>query len=144
MPVGCKRPNLLTNHRCKGPMHTATLLAKCLEVFYILFHAICVPTCKWWDIIMLYYVLNLEIQEFLVKIKMLFLRSLEAFISSRELNLFWLDTFPIMVANKSSMYNRVLAFRTALDSALQLQLYTSLKQSQVAFYDSEKRRRQKW
>ena len=55
---------------------------------YILFHAICVPTCKWWDIIMLYYVLNLEIQEFLVKIKMLFLRSLEAFISSRELNLF--------------------------------------------------------
>ena len=34
-----------------------------------------------------YYILNKEIQEFLVKIKMLFLRSLEIFIASREINL---------------------------------------------------------
>ena len=66
-------------------------------------------------------------QEFLVKIKMPFLRGLEVFISSREVNLCRLDTFPIMVANKSSMYNRVQAFRTTLDFTLQLQLYTRLK-----------------
>ena len=46
-----------------------------------------------------YYILNKEIQEFLVKIKMLFLRSLEIFISSREINLCRFDTFPTMVAN---------------------------------------------
>ena len=102
-----------------------------------------------------YYILNREIQEFLVKIKMLFLRSLKVFISSREINLCRLDTFPIMVANKSSMYNRVLAFairyywafRTTLDTTLQLQLYTSLKQTRVACYDvvrNNRRRRQKW
>ena len=45
----------------------------------------------------------IEIQEFLVKIKMLFLRSLEVFISLQEINLCRLDTFPIMVANKSSI-----------------------------------------
>ena len=60
----------------------------------------------------IYYILNREIQEFLVKIKMLFLRSLNVFISSREINLCKLDTFPIMAGNKSSMYNWVLAFRT--------------------------------
>ena len=43
-----------------------------------------------------------------------------------------------MVANKSSMYNRVPAFRTTLDSILELQLYTILKQTRVAFYDCEK------
>ena len=43
-----------------------------------------------------------------------------------------------MVANKSSMYDRVPAFRTTLDSTLQLQLYTSLKQTRVAFYNCEK------
>ena len=36
------------------------------------------------------------------------------------------------------MYNRVPAFRTILDSTLQLQLYTSLKQTQVAFYECGK------
>ena len=86
----------------------------------------------------IYYILNREIQEFLVKIKMLFLRSLKVFISSREINLCKLNTFLIMVANKSSMYNRVPAFRTILDSILQLQLYTSLKQTRVAFYDCQK------
>ena len=45
-----------------------------------------------------------------------------------------------MVANESSMYNRVLVFRTSLDSTLQLQLYTSLKQTPVAFYDCDKQR----
>ena len=55
----------------------------------------------------IYYILNKEIQEFLVKIKMLFLRSLEIFISSREINLCRLDTFPTMVANRPVMYNRV-------------------------------------
>ena len=35
----------------------------------------------------IYYILNREIQEFLVKIKMLLLRSLEVFISSKEINL---------------------------------------------------------
>ena len=40
-----------------------------------------------------------EIQEFLVKIKMLFLWHLEVFISSRKINLCRLDTFPTMVAN---------------------------------------------
>ena len=99
-------------------------------------------------IVRLYYILNREIQEFLVKIKMLFLRSLEVFISSGEINLCRLDILPIMVANKSSMYNRVPFFRTTctLDSTLQLQLYTSLKQTRVAFYDPEnnRRRRQKW
>ena len=69
---------------------------------------------------------------------MLFLRSLELFISSRELNLCRLDTFPIIVANKSSMYNQVPAFRTILDSTVQLQLYTSLTQTRVAFYDCDK------
>ena len=69
---------------------------------------------------------------------MLFLRSLKVFISSREINLCRLDTFPTMVANKSSMYNRVPAFRTTLDPTVQLQLYTSLKQTRVAFYDCEK------
>ena len=59
----------------------------------------------------IYYILNKEIQEFLVKIKMLFLRSLEIFISSREINLCRLDTFPTMVANRPVMYNRVLSFR---------------------------------
>ena len=37
------------------------------------------------------YIFNKEIQEFLVKIKILFLRSLEIFISSREINLCRLD-----------------------------------------------------
>ena len=69
---------------------------------------------------------------------MLFFRSVKVFISSREINLCILDTFPIMVANKSSMYNRVPAFRTTLKSTLQLQLYTSLKQTRVAFYDCDK------
>ena len=69
---------------------------------------------------------------------MLFLRSLKVFISSREINLCRLDTFPIMVASKSLMYKRVTAFRTTLDSILQLQLYTSDKQTRVAFYDYEK------
>ena len=58
------------------------------------------------------YILNREIQEFLVKIKMLFLRNLKVFISSMEINLCRLDTFLIMVANKSSLYNWVPAFRT--------------------------------
>ena len=44
-------------------------------------------------------------QEFLVKIKMLFLKSLELFISSTEINLCRWDTFPTMVANRSVMYN---------------------------------------
>ena len=69
---------------------------------------------------------------------MLFLRSLEVFISSKEINLCRLDTFPVIVANKSSMYNRVSAFMTTLDSSQQLQLYTNLKQTRVAFYDPEK------
>ena len=43
---------------------------------------------------------------------MLFLRSLKVFIFSREINICRLDTFPIMVGNKSSMYNLVPAFRT--------------------------------
>ena len=60
----------------------------------------------------IYYSLNREIQEFLVKMKMLFLISLNVFISSREINLCKLDTFPIMVRIKSSMYNRVPTFRT--------------------------------
>ena len=90
------------------------------------------------EVYAIYYILNGEIQEFLVKIKMLFLRYLKVFISYREINLCRLDIFPIMVANKSSMYNRVPAFRTTLDSTLQLQLYTSLRQTQVAFYDCEK------
>ena len=55
----------------------------------------------------IYYILNKEIQEFVVKIKMLFLRSLEIFISSKEINLCRLDTFPTMVANRPVMYNRV-------------------------------------
>ena len=41
---------------------------------------------------------------------MLFLWSLEIFISSREINLCRLDTFPTMVANRPVMYNRVPAF----------------------------------
>ena len=57
-----------------------------------------------------YYILNKEIQEFLVNIKMLFLRSLEIFISSREINLCRLDTVPSMVANRPVMYKRVPAF----------------------------------
>ena len=69
---------------------------------------------------------------------MLLLKSLKVFIFSREINLFRLDTFPIMVAKCSSMYNWILAFRTTLDSIMQLQLYTSLKQTRVAFYDCEK------
>ena len=70
---------------------------------------------------------------------MLFLRSLGVFISSREINLCRLDTFPIMVTSKSSMYNRVPAFRTTLHSTLQLQLFISIKQTRgVAFYDCEK------
>ena len=56
------------------------------------------------------YILIKEIQTFLVKIKLLFLRSLERFISSREINLCRLDTFPTMVANRPVMYNRVPAF----------------------------------
>ena len=59
---------------------------------------------------LLYYILSKEIQTFLVKIKMLFLRSLERFISSREINLCRLDTFPTMVTNRPVMYNRVPAF----------------------------------
>ena len=59
---------------------------------------------------LLYYILNKEIKEFLIKIKMFFLRSLEIFISSREINLCRLDTFPTMVASRSFMYNRVPAF----------------------------------
>ena len=43
-----------------------------------------------------------------------------------------------MVANKSSMYNRVPDFRTTLDATLHLQLYTSLKQTHVGCYDFEK------
>ena len=80
----------------------------------------------------IYYILNREIQEFLVKIEVLFLRILELFISPREINLCRLDTFTIMVENKSSMYNWVPAFMTSLDSTLQLQLYTSLKQTRAA------------
>ena len=38
------------------------------------------------------------------------------------------------------MYNRVLTFRTTFDSTLQLQLYTSFKQTRVAFYDCEKQK----
>ena len=57
-----------------------------------------------------YYILYKEIQECLVKIKMLFLRSLEICISSREINLCRLDTFPTVVANMPVMYNRVPAF----------------------------------
>ena len=69
---------------------------------------------------------------------MLFLRSLKVFISSREINLCSLDTYPIIIASKSSMYNRVPGFRTTLDFTLQLQLYTSLKQTRFVFNDSEK------
>ena len=69
---------------------------------------------------------------------MLFLRRLKVFISSREIQPCRLDTFSIMVTNKSSMYYRVPAFRTTLDATLQLQLYTSLKQTRVACYDCEK------
>ena len=58
--------------------------------------------------IILYYILNREIQGFLVKIKMLFLKSLKLFISSKEINLCRLDTFR-MVANKSSMYTGYIA-----------------------------------
>ena len=47
--------------------------------------------------IYIYYILNREIQEFLEK--KLFLRSLEVFISFREINLCRLDTFHVMVAN---------------------------------------------
>ena len=76
----------------------------------------------------LYYILNKAIQEFLVKIKMLFLRSLEIFISSRDINLWRLDTFPTMVANRPVMYNQVPAFGLLLILlGLQLQLYTSLR-----------------
>ena len=74
-----------------------------------------------WPHTIIYYILNKQIQEFLVKIKMLFLRSLQIFISSRdileaervslegqtrEINLCRLDTFPTMVAKRSFMYNR--------------------------------------
>ena len=48
------------------------------------------------------------------------------------------DAFSLMVANKSSLYNRVPAFKTSLDSTLQLQLYTSLKQTRIAVYDCDK------
>ena len=73
----------------------------------------------------IYYILNKEIQEFLVKIKMVFLRSLEIYISSREINLCRLDTFPTMVANRPVMYNRVPAFGLLwILLCLQLQLYT--------------------
>ena len=41
---------------------------------------------------------------------MLFLRSPEIFISSWEINLCRLDTFPTMIANRPAMYNRVPAF----------------------------------
>ena len=56
---------------------------------------------------LLFYILNKEIQEFLVKIKVLFLRSLGRFISSRETNPRRLDTFPITVTQRSFMYNQV-------------------------------------
>ena len=69
---------------------------------------------SWSNDCVIYYILNKEIQEFLVNIKMLFLRCLEIFISSRKINLCRLETFPSMVANRPVMYNRV-------------QLYTSLK-----------------
>ena len=59
---------------------------------------------------MIYYILNKEVQEFLVKIKMLFLRSLEIFISSREINLCRLDTFHTMIVNRPVIFNRVPAF----------------------------------
>ena len=82
----------------------------------------------------IYYILNKEIQEFLVKIKMLFLSRLEIFISSREINLCRLDTFPSMVANRPVMNNRVSAFGLLwILLCLQLQLYTSHKQAVVAF-----------
>ena len=61
---------------------------------------------------LLYYILNKEIQEFLVKIEMLFLRSLETFISYREISLCRLDTFPTTVANRPVMYNRLPALCT--------------------------------
>ena len=64
----------------------------------------------WKHIENLYYILNKEIQEFLVKIKVLFLRRLDIFISSREISLCRLDTFPTMVLNRPVMYNRVPAF----------------------------------
>ena len=75
------------------------------------FKYICTYKCRWvqWATF-IYYILNKEIQEFPVKIKMLFLRSLEIFISSREINLCRLDTFPTMVVNTPVMYNRVSAF----------------------------------
>ena len=76
----------------------------------------------------LYYILNKEIQEFLVSVKMLFLRSLEIFISSREINLCRLDTFPTMVPNRPVMFNRVPAFGLLwILLCMQLQLYTRLK-----------------
>ena len=53
----------------------------------------------------LYYIV-----EFLVKIKMVFFRILEIFISSREINLYRLNTFLTMVANRPVMYNWVPAF----------------------------------
>ena len=59
---------------------------------------------------LIYYILNKEIQEFLIKIKMLFLRCLERFISSREINPCRLDTFPIMVTNRPYVYDRVPGF----------------------------------
>ena len=73
---------------------------------------------SWSNDCAIYYILNKEIQEFLVKIKILFLGCLEIFISSREINLCRLDTFPSMVANRPVMYNRVLAFWTTLNSTL--------------------------
>ena len=76
----------------------------------------------------LYYILNKEIQEFLVNIKMLFLRHLEIFISYREINLCRLDTFRTMVAKRPIMYSWVPAFGLLwILLCLQLQLYTSHK-----------------
>ena len=54
--------------------------------------------------------------------------SQEIFISSREINLYRLDTFATMVANRPFMYNRVPAFWLLwILLCLQLQLYTSIR-----------------
>ena len=96
-----------------------------LQVSVDFFRVVQFYLVKWKNI---YYILNTEIQEFLVKIKMPFLRSLEIFISSREINLCRLDAFSTMVANKPVMYNRLPAFGLLwILFCLQLQLYTSVK-----------------
>ena len=55
----------------------------------------------------LYYILTKEIQEFLTKIKLVFLSKLKGFISSREINPCRLVTFSIAVTYRPYMYNLV-------------------------------------